>query len=287
MSRWDLDQLLEEDHEKTLSKEPERSSSLILTRILTSKWAVRAYALIIFFAAWQIIGEFTSPLFFATPGVVAGRMAQLLVDGSSNGIPVNALITIETVLAGFIPAVAVGVPVGILIGRNRFAEYSLDPYINLIYAVPLIVMIPILIVWLGSNIVSNYVLTFIGALFPIAINSISGAKNVRATLLETGRSFGFAGPGMWRRIIFPASLPYVMAGLRIGIGHAVIGAILAELLMYSSGLGLLIEDSVALFDAAGVISAVIVTVLLGILMTESIKVFERRVSMWSSEFGTE
>ncbi|MGI0081312.1 MAG: ABC transporter permease, partial [Nitrososphaerales archaeon] len=172
-----------------------RSSSQVRSKILTSKWAVRAYALIIFFIAWQIIGEFTSPLFFAKPGVVAVRMVQLLADGGEYGIPVNVLVTIETVLAGFIPAAAVGVPLGILIGRNRVAEYSLDPYISLIYAVPLIVMIPILIIWLGSSIFSNDVLAFIGALFPIAINSISGAKNVRATLLETGRSFGFVGPG--------------------------------------------------------------------------------------------
>ena len=279
--------MLEKEQEKTFPKQTKRTFSADITRILTNKWAVRAYALIIFLVVWQIIGEFTSPVFFAEPAAVARRMVQLFADISAIGIPVSALVTIETVLAGFLPAVAVGVPVGILIGRYRVAEYSLDPYINLLYALPLIVMIPILTIWLGSNLVSNYVLAFIGALFPIAINSISGAKNVRSTLLETGRSFGFVGPGMWRRIIFPASLPYVMAGLRIGIGHAVIGAILAELLMYSSGLGYLIEYYVALFDASGVISVVLVTVLLGVLMTEIIKIFERRVSVWSSEFGSE
>ncbi len=279
--------MLEQDQDKVHSQKAKKSTLSILATVLTNKWVVRVYALIAFFIVWQIVGVSLNPLIFSPPGVVAVRMGQLLADGTSNGIPANTLITIETVLAGFIPAVVVGIPVGILIGRNKVAEYSLDPYISLIYAVPIIVMIPILIVWFGSNMTSDYFLVFISGVFPVAINSISGAKNVRATLLETGQSFGFSGAGMWRKIIFPASLPYVMAGLRIGIGHAVIGTILAEMFMYTVGLGWLIENSAANFDVAATIAAVIVTILLGILMTELIKIFERRVSTWSSEFGTE
>lgn len=275
------------EQEEAVSKKSNMSSYSALLGIITSKWAVRIYALLIFFIAWQLVGSSLNPLIFSPPRVVGVRMAQLLADGSSNGIPVNTLITIETVLAGFIPAVIVGIPLGLLIGRNKIAEYSLDPYITLIYAVPLIVMIPILTVWFGSNMIADYVLVFVAALFPIVINSISGAKNVRHNLLETGESFGFGTSGMWRKIIFPASLPYVVAGLRIGVGHAVIGAILAEMFMYTVGLGNMIELSASNFDTAGTIAAVIITILLGIFITETIKIFERRVSAWSTEFGME
>ena len=275
------------EQEEAVSKESNASYYSALLGIVTSKWAIRIYALLIFFIAWQLVGSSLNPLIFSPPRVVGVRMAQLLADGSSNGIPVNTLITIETVLAGFIPAVIVGIPLGLLIGRNKIAEYTLDPYITLIYAVPLIVMIPILTVWFGSNMLADYVLVFVAALFPIVINSISGAKNVRHNLLETGASFGFGASGMWRKIIFPASLPYVVAGLRIGVGHAVIGAILAEMFMYTVGLGNMIELSASNFDTAGTIAAVIITILLGIFITETIKIFERRVSAWSTEFGTE
>ena len=275
------------EQEEAVSKESNASYYTALLGIVTSKWAIRIYALLIFFIAWQLVGSSLNPLIFSPPRVVGVRMAQLLADGSSNGIPVNTLITIETVLAGFIPAVIVGIQLGLLIGRNKIAEYTLDPYITLIYAVPLIVMIPILTVWFGSNMLADYVLVFVAALFPIVINSISGAKNVRHNLLETGASFGFGASGMWRKIIFPASLPYVVAGLRIGVGHAVIGAILAEMFMYTVGLGNMIELSASNFDTAGTIAAVIITILLGIFITETIKIFERRVSAWSTEFGTE
>jgi NitT/TauT family transport system permease protein len=258
-----------------------------LKSIFVNKWAVRAYALVIFLVAWQVVGQSLNPVIWSPPGKVATRLLQLLADGSINGIPVNTLITVETVLAGYIPAIVVGIPLGMLMGRNRTAEYSLDPSVNLVYAVPLIVMIPILLIWFGSTITPEYLLVFIAAVLPIIINSMAGAKNVRADLLETGKSFGFGGAGMLRKITFPASLPYVMAGLRIGVGHAVIGAILAELFMYPIGLGNLIESAATNFDAPGTIAAVIVTILLGILLTELVKVFERKVSTWSVEFGTE
>ena len=275
------------EQEEADSNKPNVSSASALLGVITSKWAVRIYALVIFLIAWQLVGSSLNPLIFSPPRVVGVRMAQLLADGSSNGIPANTLITVETVLAGFIPAVIVGIPLGLLIGRNKIAEYSLDPFITLIYAVPLIVMIPILTVWFGSNMIADYVLVFVAALFPIVINSISGAKNVRHSLLETGESFGFGASGMWRKIIFPASLPYVVAGLRIGVGHAVIGAILAEMFMYTVGLGNLIENSAANFDTAGTIAAVLITILLGIFITETVKIFERRVAAWSTELGTE
>lgn len=270
----------EQTREEIRSEKVKKPTSL--RTIFVNKWAVRAYALIIFIVAWQIVGQTLNPIFFSPPGAVAVRLVQLLENGTSNGIPANTLITIETVLAGFIPAAAVGVPLGILIGRSKTTEYSLDPYISLIYAVPIIVMIPILELWFGSSMLSDYILVFIASVLPITINSISGAKNVGANLVETGESFGYRGAGMWRKIIFPASLPYVMAGLRIGIGHAVIGAILAELFMYTVGLGNLIEITASEFDISATIAVVIVTILLGLLLTELVKIFERRTA-WSAE----
>lgn len=250
---------------------------------LTNKWAIRAYALIAFIVAWQIIGESLNPLIFSPPTVVAVRFRQLMASTTDpNMLPAATLITLETIVAGFIPAVLVGVPVGLLMGRIRTAEYALDPYVNLIYAVPIIVMIPILEVWFGSSLTTSYTLVFISGVFPIVINTMAGAKNIGTSLLETGRSFGFSGPRMWQKVTFPASLPYIMSGLRIGIGHCVIGAILAEILMYTVGLGYLIENYSAVFDTAAAISAVIVTILLGIIMTAVVQVFEKRVVMWSA-----
>jgi ABC-type nitrate/sulfonate/bicarbonate transport system permease component len=255
-----------------------------LRKVFINKWSVRIYAFVIFIVIWQIIGETQNPIIFSPPAVVAKRFIQLTADST---IPSATLLTLQTVVFGFIPAVVIGIPIGLLIGRSKTTEYALDPYVSFIYAIPIIVMIPILIVWFGSNLFSSYILVFIAGVFPVVINSISGAKNVSETLVETGHSFGFRGTSLWRKIIFPGSLPYVMAGLRIGVGHAVIGAILAEIFMDTVGLGFLIEDGASLFDTPEVISAVIVTIFLGIFLTELVKVFERRVSMWSAAEGNQ
>ena len=270
-----------EENDLIQDSNPEKKPHTLKT-VFVNKWAVRIYAFLIFVIIWQIVGQTQNALIFAPPVAVAQRFVQLSTDPGLT-LPSATLLTIQTVIVGFVPAVIVGVPIGILVGRSRTAEYSLDPYINLIYAIPIITLIPLFIVWFGSNMLSSYFLVFIASIFPVTINSISGAKNVRASLLETGRSFGFGGgAGLWRRIIFPASMPYIMAGLRIGAGHAVIGAILAEIFMYTVGLGLLIEDGASRFDTAEVISAVIVTIVLGVLLTEFVKYFERRVSVWST-----
>ncbi len=270
-----------EENDTIQNSSPEKKPQTLKT-VFLNKWAIRIYAFLIFVIVWQIVGQTQNALIFAPPVSVAQRFIQLCTDPGLT-LPSDTLITARTVIIGFIPAVIIGVPTGILIGRSRTAEYSLDAYINLIYAIPIITLIPLFIVWFGSNFFSSYFLVFVASIFPVIINSISGAKNVRASLLETGRSFGFGGgAGLWRRIIFPASLPYIMAGLRIGAGHAVIGAILAEIFMYTKGLGFLIEDGAALYDTSEVISAVIVTILLGVLLTEFVKYFERRVSVWST-----
>ena len=270
-----------EENDLIQNSNPEKKPHTLKT-VFVNKWAVRIYAFLIFVVVWQIVGQTQNALIFAPPVSVVQRFIQLCTDTGLT-LPSATLITVETVIIGFIPAVIIGVPTGILVGRSRTAEYSLDAYINLIYAIPIITLIPLFIVWFGSNFFSSYFLVFVASIFPVIINSIAGAKNVRASLLETGRSFGFGGgAGLWRRIIFPASLPYIMAGLRIGAGHAVIGAILAEIFMYTKGLGFLIEDGASLYDTSEVISAVIVTILLGVLLTEFVKYFERRVSVWST-----
>ena len=189
--------------------------------------------------------------------------------------------TLQSIVVGFALGVVVAIPVGLLMGTSRAAEYSLDPYVNLIYATPIIVIVPIVGVVMGSTLESTYVIVFLASVFPILINVMAGVKNVGRDMLETSRSFGMKGRGLWRNVILPASLPYTMAGLRIGVGHAVVGAILAELFLYGFGLGGMIYDYAGIFDTGAIIAAVVVVMVIGICLTEGVKYFEKRISGWS------
>lgn len=245
---------------------------------IKNPWVLRIVSFVVFIAAWQLLGNIASSLTFAPPGEAARRFYQLWLDGE---MPSAILNTVESTLVGFALGVAVAIPMGLLMGTSRVAEYSIDPYVNLIYATPIIVLVPIVAVTLGSNMMSTYLIVFLASVFPILINVIAGVKNVGRDMLETSQSFGMKGWMLWRNVILPSSLPYTMAGLRIGIGHAVIGAILAEIFLYGVGLGGMIYDYTGIFDTGAIIAAVVVVMIIGVTMTEGVKYLENRVSGWS------
>lgn len=250
-----------------------------LGQILLNKWLVRVYAFIIFLVIWQIVGDRMNALIFAPPTKVAPVFVQLLMNGE---LANATYLTLEAVIIGFLAAVVLAIPLGILMGTTRVAEYAIDPYINLLYATPILVLIPVFLIWFGPNSFSTYLIVFIAAVIPMVINTMAGVKNVSARMIELGYSFGFSKLSMWRKIVFPGSLPYIMAGLRVGIGHAVIGAILAEILFDAVGLGNMIQLAAAMFDTSTVISALMVTIGLGVLLTETIRLFENRVASWAA-----
>jgi NitT/TauT family transport system permease protein len=252
------------------------------TDYLRNPWVVRIASFALFFVAWQLLADYVSPLTFATPGETGRRFYELWVDGE---MPTAIVNTLQSIAVGFALGVVVAIPVGLLMGTSRTAEYSIDPYVNLIYATPIIVIVPIIAVILGSNMTATYIIVFLAAVFPILINVMAGVKNVGKDMLETSHSFGMKGGGLWRKVILPASLPYTMAGLRIGVGHAVVGAILAEIFLYGVGLGGMIYDYAGIFDTGAMIAAVVVVMLIGLGLTEGVKYFEKRVSGWSMTGG--
>ena len=246
--------------------------------LLRNPWVVRILSFAVFLVTWQLLAASISNLVFASPGETVRRFLSLATDGELSSATIN---TLQSIGVGFAFAVIVAVPVGLLMGMSRIAEYSIDPYLNLIYATPLIVMIPIISLLFGSDMNSGYLVVFLATVFPVLINVMAGVKNVGHDVIETSQSFGLRGSGLWRKVILPSALPYTIAGLRIGVGHAVVGAILAEIFLYTSGLGGLIYDYTGLFDTGAIIAAVIVIMLIGIALTEAVKLFEKRVAGWS------
>jgi NitT/TauT family transport system permease protein len=246
--------------------------------VLHNQWIVRIVSFAVFLVAWQLLADSISNLVFASPEETARRFLDLSGNGELSSASIN---TLQSIAVGFVLAVAVAVPVGLLMGMSRVAEYGIDPYVNLIYATPIIVMIPVIALVFGSSMTSSYLIVFLATVFPVLINVMAGVKNVGHDVIETSQSFGLSGYGLWRKVILPSALPYTIAGLRIGVGHAVVGAILAEIFLYTSGLGGLIFDATGLFDTGAIIAAVIVIMMMGIILTEAVKFFEKRVAGWS------
>ncbi|MDA4124636.1 MAG: ABC transporter permease [Thaumarchaeota archaeon] len=246
--------------------------------ILLNRWIIRLCSVVVFLIVWQLVGESISPLSFSPPTVVLVVFGQNWANGI---LPSATLITLQTVFVGFMISMLVGIPLGLIIGRSRNTEYALDPYINLIYSTPVVAIIPLVAIWFGSNFLSSYLVVLITALFPIMINTITGVKDVNKSLLETGRSFGFSGLKLWRKVVLPSATPYIMTGLRLGIGASIIGALLAELFMYDVGLGYVLVNYESRFDTPVVICGVLIIMALGIGLTEVVKFAEKKISPWA------
>jgi ABC-type nitrate/sulfonate/bicarbonate transport system permease component len=176
-------------------------------------------------------------------------------------------------------------PLGLFIGGFRAAEAALGFYITAGYAMPLVALVPLLILWLGLGFAVKVAVIFLMALFPICINTWLGVTAVPKTLIEVGKSFVAPDTVILRRIILPATLPYIMAGIRLAVGRAVVGMVIAEFFTTISGLGAVIINSANNFDTATMFVPIIILMVMAIGLNWLIGFVERWVAPWQAEIS--
>ena len=245
-------------------------------------WAITAASIVSFFALWEWFGRDVNPVFGSYPSAIFEAFIALAKSGKL----LKALIdSLQPFLAGYGLAVVIGVPLGLVIGRFAFLEAALGVYVTAGFAMPLVALVPLLILWMGLGFTVKMAIIFLMAVFPITINAWLGVRAVPKTLIEVGLSFVASPATILRRIVLPATLPYIMAGLRLAVGRAVVAMIVAEFFTSIGGLGGIIINSANNFDTATMFVPVIVIVLLAIGLTWLIGVVERRVAPWQAEIA--
>ena len=241
------------------------------------KWVLRAISVIAVLALWQVVGSNINPIFLSTPTAIARAFVEVVRDGEL----FRALgVSVGVVLAGFTVAMIVGVPIGLLMGWFRTFEYLVDPYVNALYVVPRIALIPLIIIWFGLGVPAQVVVVFGTSVFPILLSTYAGVRNVPHDLVETAHAFGAGRWQLFYNIIIPSSVPFIMSGLRLGIGQAIIGMVVAQMFLGLSGMGFMLTKYGNMFETAYVFVVVLALAALGIVMTEAVKRVERRFSLW-------
>lgn len=216
-------------------------------------------------------------LFFTTPSQVVLAFVELVRTGEfQRHFSVSAV----EFLLGLGGAVAVGLPLGVALGRSRTLDDLLDPYVTALNATPRIVWIPLLILWFGIGIWSKVVIVFIGALFPLLINTYEGVRNTDRILVNVVRSFGAGEWQVARKVVLPQALPYIVAGLRLAIGRAILGVVVGEFFGASRGLGFLIASAASNYKPDVMFAGVIVFMALSLLLTLSVQAVEARLARW-------
>jgi NitT/TauT family transport system permease protein len=232
--------------------------------------------------AWELVPRIVTlkagtKLFFTTPSQIAGTLWRLFSTGE---IWAPLGVSAEAFLVGLLLAVAAGLPLGVLIGRSRALNAMLDPFITAFNATPRLVFLPLVMLWLGLGLWTKVVIVFIGALFPILINTYEGVRNADRTLINVVRSFGASEWDVARLVVVPNAMPFIIAGLRLAVGRAVLGVVVAEFFGSESGLGVMMVQAAGRYQVGVVFSGLIVFAALSLMLTWMVQLLENRLSRW-------
>jgi NitT/TauT family transport system permease protein len=232
--------------------------------------------------AWEILPRVITmkagtKLFFTTPSQIVGTLWRLFSTGAIwQPLGVSA----SGFALGLALAIVVGLPLGVLIGRSRTLNAMLDPFITAFNATPRLVFLPLVMLWFGLGLWTKVVIVFIGALFPILINTYEGVRNADRTLINVVRSFGAGEWDVARLVVVPNAMPYIIAGLRLAVGRAVLGVVVAEFFGSESGLGVMMVQAAGRYQVDVVFSGLIVFAALSLALTAMVQVLENRLSLW-------
>jgi len=241
------------------------------------RWALRIASVAAILIAWQLYGGSINPILLSDPSSVAVAFVDMVKDGSLG----HALASSLAVLGlGFLFGAAAGVLIGLAAGRSDTVSALIDLPVSALYAVPAVALVPVIVLWFGFAVTAKTVVVFLFVIFPVLINTTRGVREVDPELLEVARSFCSSERRMWFDLILPSALPFIVTGLRLAIGRALIGVIIAEYYTSLSGLGDLITTNASNFQTARMFVPIVVIALLGVVFTALLELAERRLVPW-------
>ena len=250
-------------------------------------------AVVVFLAVWEFMGGAWSaynpipflrinPMFMSAPSLIAGAGYQLF---SSGEIYHDLYVSGVEFFWGYLLSIAVGIPFGIGVGWYKKMSDIFDPFINALNATPRIALLPLVIIWLGIGILSKVGIVFLGAVFPILINARDGVKTTPQNLLNAGRSFGASEWQIFRSVVFPSTVPFILTGLRLAVGRALVGVFVGELYAATAGVGFMVTVAGATFQTDKVFVGVLIFAITGVVLTAALDRIERRFDKWRPKVG--
>jgi ABC-type nitrate/sulfonate/bicarbonate transport system permease component len=238
---------------------------------------VRGLSMILFLCLWEVIGRRMDPIFMTYPTAVFRAGLGLIASGE---LFRGLLQSLGPFLIGMAISIVFGVALGLAMGLWRIFEYAVDPYVNALNAIPRVALVPLIILWCGLGALAKVVIIVSVAIFPIIINTYSGVRDVRGVLLDVGNAYSATRWQSLRFIILPAALPFIMAGIRLGLSLGIIGMVVAEFFTAINGLGGIIVEYGNTFQTAKMFVAIFVVGAMGVVLAEAAMVLERRWASW-------
>ena len=245
----------------------------------TTRWALRLSSVIAIAVAWELYGSAINPILLSSPTAIIAAAFDMVADGTLTKAMGESFVVLGV---GSLIGVIAGLVIGLAAGRNQIFATLIEMPLNALYATPTVALIPVIVVWFGFGPTAKTVVVILFVLFPVLINTMRGVQEVDRELVEVARSFCSGERRMWFDLILPSALPYVVTGLRLAIGRALIGVIVAEFFTAFAGLGYLIVTNANSFQTDRTFVPILVIAALGVILTGLLELVERRVVRWSA-----
>ena len=256
------------------------SSRLYKLYLSQEKKILGGFSVVLFLLVWELVGntfQLINPMFMSSPSLVWKAAMQLFGSGEIwNDLRVSG----TELLGGYLLAASFAIPFGIMTGWYKRMSAIFDPFINAMNATPRVALLPLVIIWLGIGILSKVGIIFLGAVFPILINTRDGVKTTPQNLINAAKSFGASEWLTFKTVVLPSTVPFILTGLRLGVGRAIVGVMVGELYAATAGIGFMITVAGATFQTDKVFVGVLVFALTGLFSMELLTRVERRFDMW-------
>ncbi len=244
---------------------------------MSQRVKVRLISLFIVLAVWEFYGRRVNPILFTYPLAIIRAFFSLVVSGELQSYMKDSLLVL---LYASILSVIVGVFLGVVMGRFSLVEWATDIYITALYSMPMVAMVPLIVLWFGFKVPAKVIIVFLFMVFPILINTYQGVKDVDRNLQEVARSFCSSEGQLWRHLIIPSALPFIVVGIRLAIGRGLVGMIVAEFYTSVTGLGYMIVRYANAFETDKLFVPIVVVMILGVGLMWLAKWIEGRIAPW-------
>jgi ABC-type nitrate/sulfonate/bicarbonate transport system permease component len=244
---------------------------------MNRKFVVRTISFAVVFSLWEVYGRRVNPILFTYPSAIGRAFIGLVASGELQSYMKESLLVLTY---ASILSLIVGVLLGVIMGRFSIVEWAADIYISALYSTPMVAVVPLIVLWFGFKVPAKVIIVFLFMVFPVLLNTYEGVKNVDRNLQEVARSFCSSEGQLWRHLIIPSAIPFIVAGVRLAIGRGLVGMIVAEFYTSVTGLGYMIVRYANALETDKLFVPIVVVMVLGVGLMSLAKWVEGRIAPW-------
>ena len=248
------------------------------------KVIVRLVSLIFVLLVWEYYGRRVNPILFTYPSAIARAFLLLVANGELQSYMKESLLVLAY---ASILSILAGVLLGVVMGRFSIVQWAADIYVNALYSTPMVAVVPLIVLWFGFKVPAKVIIVFLFMVFPVLLNTYEGVKNVDRNLQEVARSFCSRESQLWRHLIIPSAVPFIVAGVRLAIGRGLVGMIVAEFYTSVTGLGYMIVRYANALETDKLFVPIVVVMILGVGLLSLAKWVEGRIAPWRNSENRE